>query len=129
MDDSLRTISFPAGRKIGTLYVRDANSTEWSKLCKAEGTVQLPAGKVVRLKAGDLVFGPSDAQKLLEGIDLSQLDEIELGFPIASADMMDQALSGNQWLDVFMADAAAETRRLLNTTAKIVVETVVLDLD
>ncbi|MCY2986816.1 MAG: hypothetical protein NTY19_02995 [Planctomycetota bacterium] len=129
MAEAFRTISFPDGRKIGTLYARDANSTKWSKLCKAEGAVQLPEGKMVRLEAGDMVFGPSDAQRLLEGIDLNQLDEIQLGFPIASADMMDQALSGNQWLDCLMADAAAETKRLLNTTAKIVVETVVLDFD
>lgn len=119
-----QTVCFPNSRSIGTIYVRDFRTIRWSRFADARGVVQLPGSKQLRLKINRVVYGPAGAHELLRDVDLNRFHEIEIRYPISSRDLMDGVLSGSDWVDRLFAEAEEETRRLLGTTAQIVIKRV-----
>ena len=65
------------------------------------------------MRGVEVVWGPADAQKILRGVELDLLDELELHYPISAKDLADSVFSGTHWTDRLLEEAVTATTLLL----------------
>ncbi len=117
-----RVIVFPDDRSLGNLYSRKADGKRWLRCADARGRVVLDPERRYRLKITRLVYGATDAIRLLDGVDCDQLEEIQASVPIPSKDYWDQAVSGVFYLDEIVVKEQAQLAKALKTTARVVLK-------
>ena len=124
MKESERTIAF-GDRPVGVLYEREVGMRRWLKVDPAVGEIRFDPECEYRLRTVVQGFGVETVEKLLASLDCTVFTEIVVPVRVSRKDLMDQAMSGEKWVDRFLKQLESEYATVLNTKAKIVVKAVV----
>ena len=124
MKEPGREIAF-GDRGVGVLYEREVGHKRWLKVGPAVGAVRRDPTCEYRLRTLSQGFGVETVEKLLENVDCTVFTEIVVPVRVSQKDMMDQAVSGERWVNRFLEQLESEYAEVLNTKARIVVKAVV----